>query len=124
MSVPPEAANLPSSCMGWACMRERQGAGAERVGRSRREAAVAAHWRMGPAAGGATNSFVARRENGIDSSPATRNGNSPSRRRTPSAIVSGGSETAGCPPGTRPVCVRLINARDNSGRGAFCVSGR
>jgi hypothetical protein len=32
--------------------------------RSRREAAVAAHWRMGPAAGGPTNSFFVRRETG------------------------------------------------------------
>ena len=44
--------------------------------RCRREAAVAAHWRLGPAAGGPTNSFFARRENGIDSSPAPRNSNS------------------------------------------------
>jgi hypothetical protein len=43
--------------------------------RSRREAAVAAPWRMGPAAGGPTNNFFASRENGIDSSHAHRNGN-------------------------------------------------
>ena len=44
--------------------------------RCRREAAVAAHWRMGPAAGGPTNSFFACSENWIDSSHAPRSSNS------------------------------------------------
>ena len=44
--------------------------------RNRRDATVAAHWRMRPAARGPANQFAACRENWIDSSHALGNGNS------------------------------------------------